>query len=250
MMSRLTIFLFLFTALLFAQQPSALLEEANGLYREKNYELALEKYQQVSALGYESAELYFNTGNAWYRLGQLGRAMLHYQRALKLAPGDEDILHNIEIIQQQALDRVDQVPPIFIYQWWDALASIFTVNGWTIVAYSFFLLFLTALTVMLLSRYMGIKRIAFFISAVFLLLLFLAASLFYTKYDKDIQQQHAVILASEAAVKYSPDVEARDAFVVHEALTVKIEDSVEDWYEIRLSDGNVGWIKSEALEII
>ena len=92
---------------LFALNPDSLLSQANQLYKEKNYNGAIELYDSIISSGYYSSDVYYNLGNAHFKMGHLAPAILNYERAKKLAPSDDDIDFNLRIANLRVVDRVE-----------------------------------------------------------------------------------------------------------------------------------------------
>lgn len=233
----------------FGSTPEELFERGVEFYKHKQYARAVEAYDSVLQLGYASAELYYNLGAAHYRAGHLGYARLNFERALRLDPSDEDARHNVEIVTMEAIDDVEALPSFFLFEWRDALVSLFSADGWTIVAYVFYLLTLAAAAAFLFGS-PTLKRRAFFAGVPLLVLFALVLALAIGGIHKDAAREECVIVATQVTAKTSPDRSSADAFVAHEALKARVEDKVDDWYRIRLDDGKVGWAPASAIEII
>jgi tetratricopeptide (TPR) repeat protein len=236
-------------ALAYGSTPEKLFERGNEFYKHKQYTRAIDAYDSILQLGLESAELYYNLGAAHYRAGSLGYARLNFERALRLDPGDEDARHNVAIVKMEAIDDVEALPSFFIFEWQEALVSLFSANGWMVVAYIFFLLALATAAAFLFGS-PTLKRRAFFAGIPTLALFAIVVALAIGAIHKDINREECVIVASEVTAKTSPDRSSADAFVAHEALKARVEDKVDDWYRIRLEDGKVGWTPASAIEII
>ena len=123
--------LFSFTFAVQSNEGKAEFDKANDLYRKNKFEDAVKEYKKLIDDGYESAALYYNLGNAYYREGNIGHAILYYEKALKLEPNDDDIIHNIAIADSKTVDKIEPLPKFFLFQWWEALLAVFTIKGWT-----------------------------------------------------------------------------------------------------------------------
>ena len=126
-------------------EVNSLMKSGNELYKNNQYQLAIDEYNKLIKQDYEGASLYYNLGNAHYRLGKVGFAILYYEKALRLSPGDEDAKHNLAIAKLNIKDKVDELPPFFIFNIWEGLLASFSVSGWTIIIYTVFILLLFAL---------------------------------------------------------------------------------------------------------
>jgi len=155
---------FIFVSSLHADVNSVM-QRGNELYKNNQYQLAIDEYNQLIKQGYEGASVYYNLGNAHYRLGKIGFAILYYEKALKLSPTDEDIKHNLALAKLGMKDKVDSLPPFFIFNIWEGLLAAFSVSGWTITAYIVFILLLISIIAYFFSRSVNQQRISFFTGA-------------------------------------------------------------------------------------
>jgi tetratricopeptide (TPR) repeat protein len=219
-------------------------------YTASKYSEALNEWLDIYNTGYRSAELDYNIGNAYFKLSNIPGATLFYERALLLKPADNNINYNLQISRSLVVDKFDEIPELFFVRWFDFLALLFPTNAWAIISIISFILFLVLLSVYIYSSRYRIKVFGFWV-ALFLLLIS-ASSLAFTVRNKTLvyDSQKAVIFAPSVNGKSSPDNSGTDLFVLHEGSKVTIEDMVGDWYEIKLSDGNKGWVPSKSLTII
>lgn len=234
----------------FGDQISNVMQKANELYKNNQYQLAIDEYNKLVKQGYEGTSLYYNLGNAHYRLGKVGFAILYYEKALKFSPSDEDVKHNLALAKLNLVDKVDELPPFFIFNIWEGLLASFSVSGWTIIIYIIFILLLLAVIAYFFSRSVTQQRISFFTGIGILVLLFLSISLLAVKMNKEFNIKNGIIVETSVIVKSAPDNSSKDEFSIHEGLKVRLEDKVDDWVKISLSDGKVGWIIEKSLGII
>ena len=220
-------------------------DEGNASYSEGNYEQALAKYNQIVEAGLESAALYYNMGNTYYKIKEYPEAILYYEKALKLDPGNEDIRTNLEIANMAVVDKIEQLPQSFIVRWWNALKSFFAVDGWAWVSVVSFGLMLLSLFSFLMARRMGWRKTGFFAGLVFVLIFGLSLFFAIAKHRDVTVQDEAIVMTPTVTVKSSPSVSSVDLFVLHEGAKVKILDSADDWNKIRIADGSVGWIQAK-----
>lgn len=230
--------------------PKSIMQTANEYYKNNRYQFAIEEYNKLILDGFEGTSLYYNLGNAHYRLGKVGYAILYYEKALKLSPNDEDVKHNLALAKLNLKDKVDTLPPFFIFNLWENLLSAFTVSGWTIIVYIIFILLLITSVAYFFSRSVAEQRISFFTGIGITVVLFLAIILLVVKMNKEFNIKNGIVVESSVVVKSSPDYSSKDSFQIHEGLKVRIEDNVDDWVKIRLDDGKIGWITEKSLGII
>lgn len=233
-----------------AQSPEAMLMRGNEFYKAKNYNKAIEIYEGLIEQGFESSVLFYNTGNAYYRTGKLGFAILYYEKALKLSPSDEDIKHNLALANLQTADRIETLPKFFLFQWWEALLGLFSVSGWTYVSYIFYIIVLASVVLYFFVRRTDWQKKSVYAFLVSIVLLFLSISILIVKLNREENVKHGVIVENIVTAKSSPDNRSNDAFVIHEGLKVKVEDKVDNWLKIRLDDGKIGWLTQNTIKII
>jgi len=229
---------------------NSIMQTANEYYKNNRYQLAIEEYNKLLLDGFEGTSLYYNLGNAHYRLGKVGYAILYFQKALKLSPNDEDVKHNLALAKLNLKDKVDTLPPFFIFNLWEGLLASFSVTGWTIIVYIVFILFLIVTVSYFFSRNVTEQRISFFSGAGLTIALVFAIILLVVKMNKEYNVKDGIIVETAVVVKSSPDFSSKDSFQIHEGLKVRVEDHVDDWVKIRLNDGKIGWINEKSIGII
>jgi tetratricopeptide (TPR) repeat protein len=232
-----------------AQQASAM-EQANQLYSSASYAEAVQQYETVLASGYESAVLYFNLGNSYFKLNDIPSAVLFYEKARKLDPTDEDIKFNLNLANSRIIDKMEPLPELFIKSWWAAARDIFSSNQWANFGIAGFILGLTSAILFIISSSVFARKIAFW-AGIFLITVMSVSFLFslssYREYSK---KSSAIIFTPTVTVKSSPAENSVDLFVIHEGTKVLITDKVEGWSEVRLANGNVGWVMTDTFRLI
>lgn len=240
---------FIFNSFAIADVNSEM-QKANEFYKNNQYQLAIDEYNKLISQGYEGASLYYNLGNAHYRLGKVGFAILYYEKALKLSPNDEDAKHNLAIAKLNIKDKVDELPQFFIFNIWEGLLASFSVSGWTYFVYVVYILLLLCVIAYFFSRSSTQQRLSFFSGAGLSALLILLVILLTVKINKEYNIKNGIIVENVITVKSSPDNSSKDEFVVHEGLKVRLEDKVDNWVKIRLADGKIGWISEKSIGVI
>ena len=224
--------------------------EADSSYIRGQYQQAITQYEALLKQG-ASADLYYNLGNAYYRTENIPEAVLNYERALLLSPGDRDIRFNLQIARSKTFDKIVPESEMFFVTWYRSLVSMMSVDGWARTA-----LISLALTIILLLVYLFSERIwlrkAGFFGGVALLVLFVGANIFAWQQKKDLlNRKGAIIFAPAVTVKSTPAANGTDLFILHEGTKVVITDgSMKEWKEIRLADGKEGWIESKHIRVI
>jgi len=231
----------------FAQDIYDLVEEGNNHYINGEFESAINKYEAVLDSGYESPELYYNLGNAYFKSHKLTMALVQYERALLLDPNDEEIKHNLAMARQYVVDEIDELPELLIKKWYRTFITFLTIDQWAYISISTFILALVLFLIYLLTNTIHLRKLAFWLAIVFLL--FAPATYVFSYHRKKNIYDHnyAIIFPPSVTIKGSPDNSGTDLFQLHEGTKVEIIDQLGEWREIRLSDGNVGWLKAEDL---
>jgi tetratricopeptide (TPR) repeat protein len=220
----------------------ALLKKGNEQYTKAQYKEAIVTYQKLVDDGYQSAAVYFNLGNAFYKTDDMASAILYYEKAHKLSPGDEDIRFNIQLANSKTTDKTDEVPEFFITKWWHAFILGFSANTLAVLSV---LLFLAGSASLILYRFtgsVGIKKASFYTAI--LLLFFGIATIFVAGRQTDYFEAHqqAIVFSGSVTVKSAPASASKNLFILHDGTKVDVLERNTDWLKIRLSNGNEGWI--------
>jgi tetratricopeptide (TPR) repeat protein len=230
--------------------PDSLFIKANELYQNGKYELALEQYRQVLVFGQESADLYYNMGNAAYRSNNIGYAILYYEKALKLDPSHEDASNNLEFAARYRVDTFEEVPELFISTWMRVFLKKFSERTWSLVSLVIFIIVSFAILMFIFSRRLVLKKIAFFTALIGIVLFIAAFSAAIARHKSIIHPDAAIISAPSVVVRSSPSDTGTELFILHEGTKVKVNEGVNGWQNIRVIDGREGWISSTDFESI
>ena len=231
--------------------PDSLWNAANGAYAQERWEDAVNDYTAIAEASMESAPLWCNLGSAWYKSGNLGKAILCYERALKLDPSYEDARYNLELLNAMKLDRLESVPELILATWMKNLGRTLDSDSWAVCFLVFLVLTLAMVLLFILGSSATSRRAGFFTGVVCLLLA--VASLSFSLWQKNeyMKADKAIIMKPVSSVKSSPSGDsAKDLFVLHEGTKVQVLDNVGGWSNIELSDGRQGWLPSSDIEII
>jgi len=225
-------------------------DKGNANYSEGKFQEAIEIYEEILKTGMESPELYYNLGNAYYRSGYLPAAILNFERALLLAPHDIDIRYNLELAYSQTADKIDKVEEFFLTRWFASLRSSTDSDNWAIISVILFILALTGLFIYFFSQTTIIRKISFFMSILLVIGSIVTFAFSYDQKQRLINRDRAIIFAPSVTVRSSPDRSGTEIFVLHEGTRVKILQTLGDWYQVELEDGNSGWIQFGNVEVI
>ena len=249
------ILLFFFPCLALAQEAAGevVAKKALGdsLYIANDYTGAITAYEEAMATQGEAADLYYNLGNAYYKNDEIAKAILNYERALLLAPGDEDINFNLTLAQSKIVDKVSEPYRIFFTVWIENVINLFTMDTWAIVAIVAFVLLLAALLLFLFSNKMGLRKSGFIVALLSLVITIFANVAALHHYDRLTNRTAAIVMQPSVTAKSTPDNSGTDLFVIHEGRKVNItDDTMKGWKEIELEDGTIGWLPADAIEKI
>ncbi|MGB8490752.1 MAG: SH3 domain-containing protein [Bacteroidales bacterium] len=224
--------------------------EGVDFYNTADYKSALNVWLDIYNTGYRSAALDYNIGNAYFKLNNVPGAILFYERAKLLKPGDNDINYNLQIAKTLVVDKFQAIPELFFIRWYNFVSLVLSSNRWAAISIVSFILFLVLLSLYLYSSRYKLKVAGFWLAIFFAVVS--ASSLAFTLRNKDLvyDSHTAIIFSPTVTGKSSPDQSGNDLFILHEGSKVNIEDKVGNWYEIMLSDGNKGWVPSTCLNII
>lgn len=234
-----------------AQKVAPLIDSAKNAYAEQNYEKAIGFYEKVLDKDLESAELYYNLGNAYYKLHDMASAILNYERAKQLAPNDDDIQYNLELARKQITDNIEPIPEFFLLRWAEEALDFFSSNTWALISLISFVAFLVLFSVYFYSGKLGVKKSSFWIGVIALLISIASFSFSYQQKQDIVNNREAIVFSPKVTVKSSPSESGTGLFVIHRGVKVQIvDDEIKGWYEVKLADGNTGWLKRETVEPI
>ena len=221
----------------------SIFNQSNNLYNSNSFEQAIDGYKSVLNKDINNGILYYNIGNCYYRLNNLGYARLFYEKAKLYNPTDRDVLHNIELVKAQLIDDIKSVPQFFLVKIINDINVKLNSSQWAYVVILalylnliFFLLFFFSKSVD--ARVNSLRSLLITIPILLITVFFLIYSNFDNKYDT------AVLVDSNAYVKTAPSIEADDYFIIHEGVKFQLIDEVDNWSRVLLSDGKDGWISN------
>lgn len=230
--------------------PDSLLQKANLEYTNGNFNEAIVLYQSLVDSGFVHENLYFNLGNSYFKQNLLPNAILYYERAYLLNPTDEDIKFNLEYAQSLTIDRIEALPVFFLKRWKASVASVFTSNGWAWISIALLAVLLGTALLFWFAHTVWVKRLTFLLGLLLTLFVILAVIFSVQEKKRVINKGSAIVFQSVVTVKSSPGHASKDIFILHAGTKVNIEKTLGDWVEIRIEDGNKGWLQKETIEII
>ena len=232
------------------QTPEERYAQAGELYSSGDYSGAAAIYRQLYDDGYRSEDLLYNAGNAFFKTGDNASAILFYERAKLLAPADEDIDYNLQIARSKVTDRFETVPQLFFVRWIDFLSLMAPTNVWAVAAISMFMLALLCAVIFLtVARAKG-RLLSFWLAIAAIFLSALMVSLAVRNNSLVNQNDTAVITCSIVTGRSAPGETGNELFVIHSGTKVTVEQELGEFLEVKLPDGNKGWIRGDCMEKI
>ena len=243
------IIVILFGSLLYGQSNEAF-EKANARYNDGGYQEAIDIYTSILEEGQHSAELYYNIGNAHYKLNNVAPSIYYYEKALLLNPNDKDLLNNIAYAKNMTIDAIEVVPEVGFSKLIKTFTNTMSFDNWAKLSVSLVILFVLLFLMYYFSQITGKKRLAFITSVLSLILAFIALGFAFNSYDLNQKNNPAIVFVKESQVKSEPNLRSAGAFEIHEGTKVQVIDTVSNWKKIRLSDGKSGWVSNEDIKMI
>lgn len=238
----------LHTSLAFAT-TNEMLENARNAYGNGDYIQAISIYETINKEG-ESDNLYYNLGNAYYKNNQIGKAILNYERALRINPSFDDAIFNLQLANAKIQDKIDPIEKFFLTEWVKSLRLLLSSNTWAWISIIMFSLALFSALGYAFSPYKWLRKTSFFMILFFFI--FSSTTFIFAKQQKKHMElrSEAIVMEGSVTVKSSPDESGTELFIIHEGTKVSIKSSLNQWVEISLLDGNVGWVKKSQIEQI
>ena len=244
----LFIILVLFSVFCFSQKSTELFNEGNTLYNEGDYNGAIAKYEQILSSGVHSAALYYNLGNANYKLNRVAPSIYFFEKALLLAPNDEDIQVNISFARNMTLDAIDILPESDFSKIVNNSVGSLEIDKWAVISIVFIFVFVLTFLLYYFSYRQRSKRLFFILST--LALIFCVFSVFFAirQQNQSLSNKPAIVFAIESNVKSEPNNRSESVFVLHEGTKVNVLEALGNWKKIKLADGKVGWILKDDIK--
>lgn len=226
-------------------------ELGDKAYAESRFDDAITIYEDIIAKHGTTLPLYYNLGNAYYRSNQPGKAILNYERALKIDANDEDTKANLEFVQSKIVDKIPQDEVPFYQVWGNSFTSMFSKDVWGVIG---IISFVTMLVMLFLYFFKSsIRRISLVVAIIGLLFTVTANISAHCLADSGNDVPEGIILDEMVIVKSSPDNSGTELTKIHEGLKVQIvDDALSDWVKIEANNGNrvIGWIRTKSIERI
>jgi len=229
-----------------AQTPPALADSAQAAYARGDHRRALQFYDSLNG-ALSSASLLFNIGNCHFKLNDVPRAILYYERALRLAPGAEDIQANLDLARMQAVDRVNELPAFTLGGFWERIRGGRDIDQWARRSLWASLLLFVLLGSWVLVRRRPWRNVVLGMSALAFVVTVACIALATYRVREATDDSQAIIMAAKVDVRSEPREGATALFVLHEGTKVLVLQEENGWYEVRLPNGSVGWMPPSSL---
>lgn len=226
------------------------LAKANSLYKKADYQGAAMLYEDIATRYGISPELYYNIGNTYFKAGEVGRSILNYERALRLSPNYDDAKTNLELAQTKVVDNIVQIPPFFVKRWIDSFIKLLSVDQWYTISVVVFVITLLCFLYFIFGNSLIVRRFAFYGSFVLLAVTIISGAFGLTRRSELHNHNQAIIMAGTVVIKSSPDKSGTDLFQLHEGTKVSIKSNLDEWTEIVVGNGNIGWLETKVIEKI
>ncbi len=222
----------------------------NKAYMNGSYDKAIEEYHAILKGGEYSLELYYNLANAYFKSDSLGKAILYYNKALRIDPSHEDALHNLTLAEARTKDKINEVPEFFLNGWMRSMRDSLSCNAWSVLSIICFAIFLAGVLLFMLASAIGLRKAGFY-SAICALIIFIATFSFAISSRNNIlSHDEAIVTASAISIKSSPDRASTELFVLHEGTKVRVVSEMDNWAEVVIADGKKGWTEKRNIEKI
>lgn len=241
------------TSLAFAgndQSADYLFEKGNAAYQNENYSEAIDQYQSVLALGLESGSLYYNLGNAYYRTGAIGLAILNYECALKWLPNDENVRFNLKLANLTVKDRIDPPPEFFLFCWVRQATNLLSSRGWGLLVAIFLFIASVAVAVLTLAEAKRFRTSLKYLTGISAAIVLISVAAMIPRHRIETGQNAGIIIHYSVRSLAAPQEGSTELFIVHEGTKVAILDKDGDWLKIELIDGKQGWIPADDIGTI
>ena len=244
------LYISLFLSSVLSAGADELFSKANNFYQARDYEQALNMYLQTMKAGNPSAELYYNIGNCYFKMGSLGKSILYFERAAKLKPDDDDILYNLKIANLKAVDKIEPVPPIIYKRWIKSLSESLTMSQWSVTFIILVWLLFLAWGCYLFANQVSTRKLTFVLACSVTGLCLVSYLFLEENHRVHTRQKYGVVMTASSYVKSAPDERGNDQFILHEGTKVEVLDELGTWEKIRIANGSVGWLKVGDVEEI
>jgi len=217
-------------------------KDANALYNQGKYAEAIDIYESILDKGMHSSELYFNLGNANYKLNNIAPSIYYYEKSLLLNPNDKEVKNNLAFAQNMTIDDIEQVPEVGLSKLFKNIVNRASVNTWAYISVSGVFLFVILFLTYHFSQATSNKRSAFIVSLLAIIVSIVTFFMALKKDEFERNYQPAIVFAEEIKVKTEPNQRSEESLRLHEGTKVQVIDTLNNWKKIKLANGSTGWV--------
>ncbi|MBI1227257.1 MAG: tetratricopeptide repeat protein [Bacteroidetes bacterium] len=233
-----------------AEDEARIFAEGNKAYQEQDYAKAIKIYEQLLDSGYRAPELEYNLGNAWYKKGSPGRAILHYERALILAPENAEIKQNLDFLHSKLAMEIEPLPPFFLVKWWQSARLAISTNKMGIVGLVLWWLGFSGLAMWILGKNRAQRKWGLLAGIALLLMSILPFSLAISRVCFEKNTQQAILLQKSAILRAEPEDSSQEIMTLVEGVKLQQIENINGWWQVRLENGELGWLPEQSMERI
>ena len=223
------------------------LVEAHDLYKNGKFIEAIELYQSMLDDGYEQAELLYNLGNCYFRLDELGEAIMYFEKAHTLSPGDDDVRHNLEVARSRIESPLSTVKPFFVSAWWNKVSGSMSSTVWSKWLFVLLIFMAGMIGLWLFGTNRINKKRGFIFAIIFAFLAILVLFLGSSKYNTEMRSGRGIVLEQDVILRSGPDEKSQEVLDLSEGIEVKISEQIGDWYLVICSNGEKGWLPMQVV---
>lgn len=231
-------------------QVEVVFDEGNALYNQGNYTEAIEKYTSIINNGFESAELYYNLGNAYYKINDIANSIFYFEKSLLLDPNNNETKNNLSFSQNMTIDRIETVPVNQVSKFISKFTNVFDYNTWFLISIIFEFLSLIVFSLYLFNKNSDTKKRFFSIGSIFLFFFIIFLILGINSKSEYEKNNPAILFENRISFKSEPNERSEDLFLLNEGTKVNVLEKLNEWSLVELSNGSKGWILSSTFQTI
>ena len=249
-MKTINLLFFLSFALSWAQQDSRFVK-GNRLYNDGKYRAAIESYEAVLADSLHSPELYFNLGNAHYKLSEVAPSIYYYEKGLQLSPKNKNIANNLTYAQKMVIDKIEILPEPTIKKFRKSLMNMLSLNSWGVICIVFMVLFVGFFSAYYVSRKSNQKRTFFLLACSSIAITVFCYALAFSKSHALKLESSGVAFSKKIEVMVDPNFRSETSFIIHEGTKFQVIESFNSvWSRIKIANGKTGWIPNDSFKLL
>ena len=228
----------------------SIFSQANELYNKGSYIEAINNYKEIIKNDFHSAELYYNLGNAYYRLDSIASSVYYYEKALQLNPNDREIIDNLALVNKTLVDEIDPITTPLIESILKSLSNIFYFETWGYISIFFSFLIVALFLSYYFANSSRIKRLTFVLLCISSILMLASLINGNKEYDNYVNNEYAIIYSYETDLKTEPNFRSETLFMLHEGTKVQVIENYNNWIKVRLVNGQIGYIQLIDVKIL